>query len=155
MTEEKGFANQANYSKDRQLDDLKKELEYFQKEKERVRSIVGQIGSVPTQRTKIFNILFIIIVISCVPLSLIVEGKLQHLIFEIAIAAISIKLIYIIHNQGRVNHFQLWILTSIEWRMNEMMREIGMIKKSIANSIENVAPSTDEHVKPARKKADG
>lgn len=47
---------------------------------------------------------------------------LQLAMVELAIAAVSVKLIFLIHKQSRVNHFQLWILSSIEWQLNEIMK---------------------------------
>ena len=43
-----------------EINDLKAQLEHFEKEKERVRMIIGNIGGVPQFRTKLVNILFII-----------------------------------------------------------------------------------------------
>ena len=108
--------------KQQHYNDIRKELEDFKNEKERVRTIIGQIGGIPKQSVKFLNAFFLIVVIICIPLSLITEGIVQHLILELAIAAISLKLIWIMHNQTRVNHFQLWVLTSLEWRINEMRR---------------------------------
>ena len=57
-----------------EIDDLKMELEHFQKEKERVRQIVGKIGGVPKFSTKIINTLFIIAV--AVPIAMYAKGEL-------------------------------------------------------------------------------
>ena len=40
---------------------LKKEIETFKREKDRVRAIVGQVGGIPTTNTKILNICFIVL----------------------------------------------------------------------------------------------
>ncbi len=114
-----------------EFDDLKQEMEDFQKEKERVRAIVGKIGGVPTFNTKLFNILFAIAVFTCLVLSLLSRGTLRLAMLEMATAALSLKLIYIIHNQARVNHFELWILSSLEWRMNELHKKIDILKEKI------------------------
>ena len=47
----------------------------------------------------------------------------QKTMVDLALAALSIKILFLIHNQARVNHFQLWILTSIEWRLNEIAKK--------------------------------
>ncbi|RKZ29410.1 hypothetical protein DRQ36_08755 [bacterium] len=111
-----------------EIEDLRNQLEDFQQEKERVRAIVGKCGGVPTFNTRTFNIIFFILVIASLAVSLIARGTLRLAMSELAIAAISFKLIFLMHNQSRVNHFQLWIMTSIEWRLNEMMTEIRNIK---------------------------
>ena len=107
-----------------ELCDLKQDLENFQLEKERVRNIIGKIGGVPTFHTKIINIVFIIVLIISVAISIYGGEKVRSLMIEVAVIALSIKIIYMIHCQMRVNHFKLWMLSSIEWRLNEMMRQI-------------------------------
>ena len=105
-----------------ELSDLKHELEHFQQEKERVRAIIGKIGGVPRFRTKLINAIFIVVIVASVVVSIIGGEKLRLLMIEIATVTLSLKIIYLIHCQMRVNHFKFWILSSIEWRLNEMMK---------------------------------
>ena len=112
-----------------ELDDLKKELENFQQEKERVRSIVGQIGGVPRFNTKLFNIIFIVVIIGSLGISFIGGREMRLIMIEVATVAISIKILYMMHCQSRVNHFQLWMQSSIEWRINEIMKMLRELKK--------------------------
>jgi len=107
-----------------ELSDLKKELDHFQQEKERVRAIVGKIGGVPKFRTKLVNVLFIIVIVISVIISIFSDRSLRLLMIELATVTLSVKIIYLIHCQMRVNHFQFWILSSLEWRINEIMRQI-------------------------------
>ena len=113
-----------------EIDDLKQELENFQKEKERVREIIGKIGGVPTFNTKFLNVVFIVVIGVSLVVSLIAGEKWRLLSIEIATVALSVKIIYLIHCQMRVNHFKFWILSSIEWRLNEMMKIIKKLDKS-------------------------
>jgi len=112
-----------------EISDLKQELEHFQKGKERVRAIIGKIGGVPKFRTKLINAIFVIIIAASVVGSLIGGEQLRLLMVELATVALSVKIIYMIHLQMRVNHFQFWILSSLEWRLNEGMRYIKQLKK--------------------------
>jgi hypothetical protein len=114
---------------DEELDDLRIEMEHFKQEKERIRAIVGRIGGIPNLNTKMFNIIFLILVVVCLVLSLASEGTLRLAMLELAIAALTAKIIYLMHNQSRVNHFQLWILTSLEWRLNELLKEVRQVKE--------------------------
>jgi len=109
---------------DEEIEDLKHEMESFKREKERVRAIVGKIGGMPNFNTKIFNTIFIVLILSCLIVSLVSAGTLRLAMLELAIAALSGKLIFLIHNQSRVNHFQLWILSSVEWQLNEILKEV-------------------------------
>jgi energy-converting hydrogenase Eha subunit E len=114
---------------EQEMMDLKQEIENFKREKDRVRSIVGQIGGMPTFNTKLINIFFILVVVGCVAGSLFSGGIVRLLMIELVVAAVSIKLIYLIFNQSRVNHFQLWVLTSLEWRLNEIIKLIKELKE--------------------------
>ena len=112
-----------------ELEDLKQDLENFQQEKERIRAIVGQIGGIPTFNTKFYNIIFIAIIIIPLVISMMSSEKVQLLMIELAAAAVSVKILYMIHCQNRVNHFQLWMMSSLEWRINEMMKLLRTVKK--------------------------
>ena len=107
-----------------ELKDLKEELEHFQQEKERVRAIIGKVGGVPKFRTKLINGIFIVTIAASVVISIFSGQELRLLMIEVATIALSLKIIYLIHCQTRVNHFEFWILSSIEWRLTEMMKRI-------------------------------
>ena len=111
-----------------EINDLKRQLEHFQLEKERVRTIIGKIGGVPKFRTKIANVAFIIIIAVSVIGSIIGGDRLRLMMIELATVALSAKIIYMIHIQMRINHFEFWILSSIEWRINEMITHIKQLK---------------------------
>jgi len=118
---------------EQELDELRKEAEDFKREKERIRGIVGKIGGVPAFRKRIFETIFLVSVVVLFLLSIFlgefVSNSLRWIMIDVAIAAISLKLIYMMHNQSKVSHFQLWILTSLEWRLNELIKKIDEIKK--------------------------
>ena len=121
--------NQKNGNLEDEISDLKHELEQFQKDKERVRAIVGKIGGVPKFRTKLVNALFIFLIAVSVIGSIIGGEKIRLLMIELATVTLSIKIIYMIHYQMRVNHFKFWILSSIEWRIIELVKEIKELNK--------------------------
>jgi hypothetical protein len=112
-----------------ELDDLKRELENFEKEKERVRAIIGQIGGIPKSRTRLVNALFIIILVVSVVISILADEKWRLLMIELATVTLSVKIIYLMHAQMRVAHFEFWILSSLEWRVNEIMKQLRQLKK--------------------------
>ena len=115
---------------DHELEDLKKELENFQKEKEVVRAIVGKIGGVPTFHTKIVNTIFIVIIVGSLLVSIFghsISENFHLIMIEFATVALSVKILYMMHCQNRVNHFQLWMQSSIEWRINEIIKIVRRI----------------------------
>jgi hypothetical protein len=121
--------NQKYQNIEDEISDLKSELEHFEQEKERVRAIIGKIGGVPHFRTKLINILFIVIIIIAGGVSIFSGEKLRLLMVELTTIMLSVKIIYMIHIQTRVNHFKFWILSAIEWRINEMMTLIKQMKQ--------------------------
>lgn len=107
-----------------EISDLKQELEHFEQEKERVRAIIGKVGGVPRFRTKLANALFIVVILIAGVISIFSAEKLRLLMIELTTVMLSVKIIYMIHVQMRISHFEFWILSAIEWRINEMMAEI-------------------------------
>ncbi len=121
--------NESHENLQDEISDLRHELEQFQKEKDRVRAIIGKIGGVPKFRTKLINVIFIFLIVVSVIGSIIGGDKLRLLMIELATVTLSMKIIYMIHYQMRVNHFKFWILSSIEWRINEMAKQIKQLKE--------------------------
>lgn len=111
-----------------EINDLKVELEHFEHEKERVRAIIGRIGGVPEFRTKVINILFIIIITVAGTVSIFRED-LRLLMVELTTIMLSVKIMYMIHVQAKVNHFKFWILSAIELRVIEMMSLLKDLKR--------------------------
>jgi len=107
----------------------KQSLEHFEQEKECVRAIIGSIGGVPEFRSKLINVLFIVIIIVAGGISVFSGDKLRLLMIELTMVMLSVKIIYMIHIQMRVNHFKFWILSAIEWRINEMTVQLKQLNK--------------------------
>ena len=118
-----------------EIESLEKELNAFREEKEKIRGIIGQIGGTKSKRwDRIFNISFIIFL-----LVLIAIDVTRHFIalpwmpslvsLEIGVLLVSMKIIWMIHKQAKVEHFQFWILNSIEFRLNEISKQVNDIRK--------------------------
>ncbi len=122
-------------------DTLREELEQFQAEKEYIRNIVGQIGGKNSSRKEhIINTIFIVAVFSLFMLDII------HYVFninffispanslEIAMLLISMKIIWMMYKSSKVEHFQFWVLSSIEFRLNDISSRIKKIEKTLIKS---------------------
>lgn len=114
-----------------EVDDLRHQLKHYQEEKERVRAIIGKIGGVPKFQTRLVNVLFVAAVCVLVIISVIAGEKWRMLMIEIATVVLSLKIIYLIHNQTKVNHFEFWMLSSIEWRINELTTGVRGISERL------------------------
>lgn len=120
---------------------LAEELEEFQAEKERLRAVIGSIGGRgAAKREKILTWCFAVAV-----LLLFAGDLLRHLLhiavplpplfsIEVGVLLVSIKIILMMRSQAKVEHFQFWILNSIEFRLNKMARQVRSIEKSLTES---------------------
>nr|HPQ89770.1 hypothetical protein [Candidatus Mcinerneyibacteriales bacterium] len=59
------------------------------------------------------------------------EGRAHLILSDLAIFFVSLKVMYLVHQEARVNHFKLWVLNSLEWRVNEIAREMREVKKEV------------------------
>lgn len=114
---------------------LMTELEQFRREKEAIRTLVGQIGGAnQARRDHVINIFFIGAIAG-----LFVLDVLRHFLhweiplpamfsLELGVLLVSIKIIWMIHKQTKVEHFQFWILQSIEFRLNDLSKQVRRIE---------------------------
>ena len=115
---------------------LQEELEQFRQEKEKIRALVGQIGGVAsTKRDRVLNILFLVAIALLFLVDVIrhavgVEIPVPPLFsIELGVLLVSVKIIWMIHKQARVEHFQFWILNSIEFRLNEITKSVRRLEE--------------------------
>jgi hypothetical protein len=131
---------------------LLEELKQFKVEKEKVRAVVGQIGGKASTRTEtIITITFISAV-----LGLFVFDIVRHvyhvatdvlppmLALSLGVFLVSIKIVWMIHKQSKVDHFQFWILNSIEYRLNDVSARVREITKVIETQPDSDEPSREE-----------
>ena len=116
---------------------LQQELAHHRTERDKIRAIVGQIGGKTSAKwNKIFNIIFIVLVSLLFTFDLVQHFTWMPQILpsmislELAVLLVSIKIIWMIHQQSRVEHFQFWILNSIEFRLTELARSIRELQQA-------------------------
>ena len=115
---------------------LAEELEHFQAEKEKIRSLIGEIGGAKSaKKEKAITIGFIVAMIVLFTLDVMrhllhIEIPLPPLFsLEVGILLVSIKIIWMIQKQAKVEHFQFWILNSIEFRLNDIAKQVREMEK--------------------------
>ena len=123
---------------------LRGELEQFREEKEKIRALVGQIGGVASnRRDRILNIFFLtaialLFAVDVLRHALGFEMPLPPIFsIELGVLLVSVKIIWMIHKQARVEHFQFWILNSIEFRLNEITKAIHRLEELAQNDSSN------------------
>ncbi len=125
-----------------ETDILRQELEHYKHEKERVRKILGEIGgSNSKKKDQIINISFLLIVLllfvfdifrSFVPVAL---PELPPFIsVELAVLLVSLKIVWMIHMQTKIDHFQFWVLNSIEFQVNTISARLRELEKRMAKA---------------------
>lgn len=120
---------------------LRQELEHYKDEKERVRKILGQIGGKTSKRQdRLINIIFLVVVLSLFMFdivrevfSLVVSTLPRFLSMELALLLVSLKIIWMIHRQSKVDHFQFWVLNSIEFQINLMTKRLRELEEKISS----------------------
>jgi hypothetical protein len=118
-----------------EIESLEKELSAFREEKEKIRGIIGQIGGAESKFwDRILNIVFIVFILLLIAVD--VARPFTDLAWipslvslEIGVLLVSLKIIWMIHKQAKVEHFQFWILNSIEFRLNEISNKVNDISK--------------------------
>ncbi len=117
---------------------LKAELDQFKKEKEKIRKLMGQIGGKNTEkRDKRINHVFIALILILFLLDMArhvvhIEIPLPPLFsLQIGILLVSMKIIWMMHKSTKVEHFQFWILNSIEYRLNDVAKQLRSLEKTV------------------------
>jgi len=117
---------------DHEVEALRAELEHFRCERERIRRILGCVGGkVGTTSDNAVNAAFVAGIVfvfglwilrhfTRVPLDL-----PPMLSLELGVLLVSLKIVWMIHRQSKVDHFQFWILSSIEFRLDAIAKQLG------------------------------
>jgi hypothetical protein len=118
---------------------LLEELNQFRKEKERIRILVGQIGGKGSERRDHWmNFSFILAMILLFGFDIVRHvfdlniPIPQMFPLELAILLVSMKIIWMIHKGTKVEHFQFWVLNSIEFRLNDLSKHVREIEKKLS-----------------------
>ena len=126
--------------KQHEIESLQEELNYFKQEREKVRALIGQVGgSNESRRDKILNYLFITLLVGLFICDIIGHFYSQFKLLdfkislELGVFMVSIKIIWMMHRQAKVEHFQFWILNSIEYRLTELSKRTSEIQDRIAD----------------------
>jgi len=103
--------------------ELESEVKAYLHDKERVRKILGRVGGLPGPKQRVLNIAFITLLAASFAWALMVQEP-RELPLDLALLLISLKLMLILHQNARMNHFQFWMLSSLETRLNELLERL-------------------------------
>jgi len=117
---------------DESREDLLQEIEEFEREREQLKEVLGRIGGRTfSKRDNWINIAFLLIILILFVLELTTHYLPRLISLEIGVLLVSIKIVFMIHSQQKVNHFEFWILNSIEYRMNEMSKMVRRMARKM------------------------
>lgn len=124
---------------EREVEALKAELEQFRGERERIRQILGCIGGkIGTAGDRAVNISFVggmVVVFGLWILRHFVHLPLElppMLSLELGVLLVSLKIIWMIHRSTKMEHFQFWILSSIEFRLNAIAKQLTALEERLS-----------------------
>jgi len=117
---------------DESREDLLQEIEEFEREREQLKEVLGRIGGRSfSKRDNRINIAFLLIILILFVLEITTHYLPRLISLEIGVLLVSIKIVFMIHSQQKVNHFEFWILNSIEYRMNEMSKMLRRMPRQL------------------------
>lgn len=117
--------------KEENYQELKAQLEEYRQEKERVRKIVGQIGGTKSRAFhKIINQVLLLVVFMVIIIGIIFKNIFYEHILLVCIFLILIKLVWLVNEQNKIKHFQFWILSSLENKLNVLDKQVSKRMKN-------------------------
>ncbi|MGL4534245.1 MAG: hypothetical protein ACRC0V_08295 [Fusobacteriaceae bacterium] len=112
---------------------LWEEIEEFKREKQQIKEMVGEIGGAESHQNKLVNILLLAIIVMVLITGLALKKIDIIVTLEVAILLGIFKIIWTLYENKRVDHFQFWILNSLEFRINEIHKKVKNIEKELSN----------------------
>jgi hypothetical protein len=112
-------------------EELRQEIDQYLKEKEHIRAIVGAIGGKTSKSEKFINFTFLSSVLAAFLLPFLWKDFKHMISLVVAILLVSLKLVFFLYQSAKVNHFQFWMLSTLEWRLNDVSKKVGKIAKTL------------------------
>jgi len=108
---------------------LMEEITEFNRERQRIKDVIGRIGGVQYSRAEmIVNILFITLVVGFFILEVTLHPFPTTVSVEIGLFLVSLKIVWMIHANQKFNHFLFWILNTVEYRLNANARTLENLR---------------------------
>jgi MFS superfamily sulfate permease-like transporter len=119
-------------------EEILKEIQEYNKERDQIKSMLGKIGGKAYSKLDtVINIVFLLLISIFFLLEITTHWLPSFISLEISVLLVSIKIVWMIHSQQKFNHFQFWILNSIEYRMNQVSVKMKKVEKEISSIQKN------------------
>lgn len=133
MSTMENFMSEAQDDLKGKKEEILKEIQEYNKERDQIKSMLGKIGGKSYSKLDtVINILFLLFISIFFVLEITTHWLPSFISLEISVLLVSIKIVWMIHSQHKFNHFQFWILNSIEYRMNQVAVKMKKIEKEIS-----------------------
>ncbi|PKL23516.1 MAG: hypothetical protein CVV47_14890 [Spirochaetae bacterium HGW-Spirochaetae-3] len=111
---------------------VNEEIEEFNRERARIRELIGRIGGVRYSHIDtLVNIAFITLVVGLFIVELTLHPFPTTVSIEIGVFLVSMKIVWMIHANQKFNHFVFWVLNSLEFRINANTNSLEEISKAL------------------------
>ena len=116
-------------------EEIQRELAEYQREREQLKEILGAYGGKRYSRIDtVMNVVFLVIIVGMFVAQATFKFIESYVSIEISVLLVSIKIVWMIHSQNKMNHFQFWVLNTIEYRLNEAVRRLQSIERRSSRS---------------------
>jgi uncharacterized coiled-coil protein SlyX len=107
---------------------------------------------------KVLNIVWLVATVGFFAWNMFGHGKLASVSLEIGILLISLKLAWSINQNAKINHYEFWILQTLDFKLNDLRHDIHRQRKKIDSleaelkqfGVENSVSPEEEDVPPRR-----
>lgn len=114
-------------------EDILREISEYNRERDQIKAMLGRIGGEKYSKTDmVINIVFLSAILALFTLELTTHFLPTFISIEVSVLLVSIKIVWMIHSQHKFNHFQFWILNSLEFRMNNMYSRLKKIERMLS-----------------------
>lgn len=118
-------------------EEIMRDIEEYNRERSQIREMLGKIGGRSYSKTDmVINILFLTTIIALFVLEITTHFLPAFISLEVSVLLVSIKIVWMIHSQHRFNHFQFWVLNSIEFRVNNIHKSIREMDRQLKKVVE-------------------
>ena len=116
--------------------EFEKELHEFNREREQIKEMLGRIGGTfDLKKHKIFNWGILTVTVVLFVLEMTTHFLPTLISLEIGLLLISVKIILLIQSMLKQNHFEFWILNTIEYRINDLNKRVIRMEKDLRQDL--------------------
>lgn len=111
---------------------LKEALQDFYRERDQIRQMLGRIGGASDiRRHRALNWVILLVTISLFTLEITTHILPVFISLEVGLLLVSLKIILLIQSMLKQNHFEFWMLHTIEYRINDLSERFDEIEKKL------------------------